>query len=372
MPGIAARGARARGRACSEPPAPAASGAQPARRARAHSTGPWSCLALALLVLAPGAGRADPPGFQKGVALGAWGRDGYAAATLPGQLDALRVGGVEWVQLTCRWFQAARDSIELAPDPERSPSDESLRGAIRLARARGLRVFLKPQIDLLGPGWRGEIRHHAEERWQGWFASYRRFLLHYAALAREEEVDLLAVGVELDGTRHRERDWRALVAAVREVHPGPLVYAANWGREEDIGFWDALDFAGVDEYAPLAAGPDTGEEELRARARRRRDRLAAWAERHGKPVLFTEIGFRSVAHAAVQPWEWEAGGPVDLALQARLVRVAIEVYGREPWLAGMYWWAWLATPPADPTRDDGFTTQGKPAWAEVRAFYATR
>src|SRR5690606_22708221 len=137
----------------------------------------------------------------------------------------------------------------------------------RAARARGLRVFLKPQPDLLGPGWRGEIRCDDERAWARWFASYRRFLLHYAAIAREERVELLAVGVELDGTRHREREWRALIEATRGAYPGSLVYAANWGREEDIRFWDALDLLGVDQYAPLAAGEGVpGDAELCARA----------------------------------------------------------------------------------------------------------
>lgn len=325
-------------------------------------------LGIALLCAAP-AGAGSPP-FQKGVALGGWWRDDYAAASLGAQLDVLRAGGVEWVQLTARWFQATRDATAIEPHPDRSPTDASLRAAIRAARARGLRVFLKPQLDLLGPGWRGEIRCDDERAWARWFASYRRFLLHYAAIAREERVELLAVGVELDGTRHREREWRALIEATRGAYPGSLVYAANWGREEDIRFWDALDFLGVDQYAPLAAGEGVpGDAELCARAEAERARLARWAAANGKPVLFTEIGFRSVGHAAREPWEWQRRGPADVALQERLYRIAIEVYGREPWLAGVYWWAFLAQPPSAPLADDGFTPQGKPAWARVRAFY---
>lgn len=325
---------------------------------------------LGLALLLAGTALAGPPGFQKGVALGGWSRDDYRAPTLGAQLDVLRAGGVEWVQLTARWFQAARDATAIEPHAEDSPSDASLHAAIRLAHERGLRVFLKPQLDLTGPGWRGEIQQHAEERWEAWFSSYRRFLLHYAAIARAEGVALLAVGVELDGTRHRERDWRALIDAVRGAYPGPLVYAANWGREEDVRFWDALDFAGVDLYAPLAARPGASDAELRARAGSERARLARWAAAHGKPVLLTEIGFRSVAHAAVEPWEWQRSGPADTALQDRLYRIAIEAYGREPWLAGIYWWAFLTAPPGDPLANDGFTPQGKPAWERVRAFYA--
>jgi len=324
-------------------------------------------LLLLLSAMPAAAGGAQP--FQKGHALGGWWRDDYAAPSLGAQLDALRDGGVEWVELTARWFQAERDSTGIESDPERSPSDESLRRAIRLSRERGLRVLLKPQIDLAGSGWRGEIQLASQPAWAAWFASYRRFLLHYAELARDSQVSLLCVGVELDGTRHREADWRALIRAVRAVYPGPLTYAANVHREEDIRFWDALDFAGVDEYTPLASRENADDDELRAAAARERDRLRRWAASIGRPVLFTEIGFRSVSHAAVLPWEWERHGPVDLALQARLYRIAIEVYGSEPWLAGTYWWQWRSGPPPDAAADDSFTTQGKPAWDAVRVFY---
>ena len=188
----------------------------------------------ALLLLATPAAAAGARPFQKGHALGGWWRDDYAAPSLGAQLDALRDGGVEWVELTARWIQAERDSTRIEPDPERSPSDESLRRAIRLARERGLRVFLKPQLDLAGAGWRGEIRLASEPAWAAWFASYRRFLLHYAELARDEGASLFCVGVELDGARHREADWRALIGATRAVYPGPLTYAADAGREDPL------------------------------------------------------------------------------------------------------------------------------------------
>ena len=311
-------------------------------------------------------------GFCKGVALGGWWRDDYLAPTLGAQLGALRAGGATWVELTARWYQAERASTGIAPHADRSPSDASVRSAIRLARSRGLRVFLKPQIDLLGAGWRGEIRMDRAADWRDWFASYTRFITHYAALAREEGVDLFAVGVELDATRQREADWRAVIAAVRASFPGPLTFSANWGREVDIAFWDALDYAGVDEYELLEAPAGAADAEMHRLAERRRDVLRRFAAQIGKPVLFTEIGARSVSRAAVAPHDWESHGPVDLERQRQLVRTWIDVFGREPWLAGTFWWAWLSSPPADPRANDDFTTQGKPAWDEIRAFYGSR
>jgi hypothetical protein len=323
-------------------------------------------LAAALAAPLAANARAD---FQKGFTLGGWTRDDYARPELAAQLRALRDGGVEWVALTARWLQAERTSTAIAPHPERSPSDASLRTAVRAAHATGLRVFLKPQLDLVGEGWRGEIALRSEADWRAWFASYEAFILHYAALAQEERVALFCVGVELDATRQREADWRRVVAAVRARYAGPLVYAANWGRERDIRWWDALDYAGVDAYFPLAESAEPTLAEVRAGWQPHLAALRAWAARIGKPVLFTEIGYRSARNAGREPWEYLLEQPPAPAQQALLYRAALETFWREPWFAGLYWWIWDTRPPADPARDASFTPQGKPAWEVLREFY---
>ncbi|RIL02016.1 MAG: hypothetical protein DCC71_16980 [Proteobacteria bacterium] len=308
--------------------------------------------------------------FHKGFTLGGWSRDDYDDPRLDAQIAELARAGVEWVALTPRWMQQRTNSTELAPHPERSPSDASVVRAIRAVRRHGMRVFLKPQVDVVADGWRGEIAFASEADWAAWFRSYARFALHYARLARDEGVDLLSVGVELDATRHRERDWRELIASLRPVFPRSLVYAANWGRERDVAWWDALDYAGVDAYFPLASAPDPSLDALRAAWLPHLRELRAWAGRICKQVIFTELGYRSVRGASARPWEWEQAGPPAHDEQARLYRAALDVFWEERWLGGLYWWQWRTAPPHDAAADTDYTPQDKPAWSVLREFYA--
>ncbi len=326
-------------------------------------------LLAAALLAAPALAEPAAPVFQKGFTFSAWTRDDYADPAVAGQLRALREAGVEWIALTPRWLQAAREATAIAPHPELSPSDASLRAVIAGARTLGLRVFLKPQLDLLGPGWRGEIAFRSEPEWRAWFESYAAFIEHHAALAAEEGVSLLCVGVELDATRHREADWREIVRGVRARYPGPLVYAANWGRERDIAWWDALDYAGVDAYFPVANTPEPHLAEVAAAWRPHLRALRAWARRIERPVLLTEIGYRSARNAGRRPWEWQLPQPASPAQQALLYRAALAAFWPEPWLAGFYWWQWDVRPPRDPARDTGYTPQDKPAWSVLREYY---
>ena len=328
-----------------------------------------SAFAVAVALALPAAAAAEAV-FQKGFTLGGWSRDDYAAPEVAAQLRELKEAGVEWIALTPRWLQDERDSTAIAPHPELSPSDDSLRDVIGAAHALGLRVFLKPQLDLTGEGWRGEIAFASEAEWRAWFESYQAFIVHYAKLAATERAALLCVGVELDATRQREADWRGIVAAVRARYAGrPLVYAANFGRERDIAWWDALDYAGVDAYFPVANSPEPSRAEVLAAWRPHLSGLRAWAQRIGKPVLLTEIGYRSARNAGRQPGEWQLPQAPAPEQQALLYRAALETLWPEPWLFGFYWWQWDVRPPRDPARDIGYTPQEKPAWAVLREFY---
>jgi len=118
----------------------------------------------------------DAAVFMKGFTLGGWSTDDYRRTSVGSQLEILHEAGVEWIALTPRWFQEGRSSTDIGPHPELSPSDESLLRVIALARSKGFHVFLKPQIDLAGPGGRGEIAFSSESEWTAWFSSYLRFL----------------------------------------------------------------------------------------------------------------------------------------------------------------------------------------------------
>jgi hypothetical protein len=259
-------------------------------------------------------------------------------------------------------------------------TDEGLRVTTSLAREHGIRTLLKPHIwltDQTGGKWRGEIRMSSEAQWKQWFESYGTFILHYARFAQEHGIETLCVGTELRATvRERESDWRRIIEAIRSVYDGRLTYAANWFAEyEEVPFWDALDFIGIQGYFPLGDGASPSTTELRIAWRPHADRIEQLARRVGRPVLFTELGYRSVEAANVRPWEWPSRSdvrPPDPELQARCYTAFYRTFWDKPWFAGVYWWKWFPKhDAAGGLTDTGFTPQNKPAegvmskWFEV-------
>lgn len=345
------------------------------------------------LAWAPGAGRVaeilksleSPPGaaprggpgrgenaFLAGVSLAMLNRleTGYHAPGLARQLDALRGLGANSVSLMPFASQPGPDIPELRflNDRPGSETDVGMIHSTRLARARGFRVLYKPHLWVRG-SWTGEVEMKSEEDWARWWRSYRRYVLHHAFLARWAEADLFSVGVELSKTTGREREWRDLIAATRRLFPGPVTYAANWyGDLENVRFWDALDFVGVDAYFPLSPSPQAGRAELQRGARQIADRLAAVSRRFGRPVLLTEVGFAARRGAWVSPHE--EGGEYSEEDQALAYETLFSGLGRPLWLAGAFVWKAYSGGGSDSGHKADFRFLGRKAERAVRGYYA--
>jgi len=129
---------------------------------------------------------------------------------------------------------------------------------------------------------------------------------------------------------------------VRQVYSGRITYSANWDRLDSVPFWDAVDLIGVQAYFPLSHEPHPTAEALRRGWDAPIERLRRLAERHGKPVLFAEIGYDVSPDAAREPWKTHSrDNAANRALQRRLMQVALERIENESFIRGMFWWKWM-------------------------------
>ena len=256
--------------------------------------------------------------------------------------------------------------------------DRGIRALARDAALLGMNLVLKPQVWIGNHDaeqWSANIGFDTEDAWQTWEAQYRDFALHYARLSAEIDAPLFVIGTELGrAVREREAFWRSLIADVRAVYDGRLTYAANWYDDyEHVPFWDALDVIGIQAYFPLTEASAPTLADLRAGWEAHEAPIEALHRRTGKPVLFTELGYRDVPHAAARPWEWPdrhtPAVEADPALQARLFEAFFAEVWPEPWMAGAILWKWH--PPGDRDRTGDFTPQGKPAEAVIREAFTT-
>ena len=170
------------------------------------------------------------PVFHKGMSYVTWSREGFATASSDKSLFMMRKCGVESVAIIVTWYQDLYNSTEIRAT-DRTPSDKSVRHVIKKAREYGMKVLLKPHIDIIsgGENSRSDIGFHASEKWDKWFTSYMAFITHYARIARDEDVEFFCVGTELAFASRQEGFWRdRVIRGVRAVFKGQITYAANW------------------------------------------------------------------------------------------------------------------------------------------------
>lgn len=185
--------------------------------------------------------------FHKGVSFTAE-RIFYSDPQARAMLAQLPQFGVNAIALVPFGFSPRGEVKIRIPARDKSwESEDGMEILTASTHAQGMRVMLKPHV------WRLQGRAPIpDEEARKWLAEYKPFIEHHAQFAARIHADIFCIGTELRGLTPHENEWRDIIARVRKIYKGPIVYAANHGEEfESIRFWDALDYIGIDNYYPL-------------------------------------------------------------------------------------------------------------------------
>ncbi|MEM7483618.1 MAG: glycoside hydrolase TIM-barrel-like domain-containing protein [Bacteroidota bacterium] len=254
---------------------------------------------------------------------------------------------------------------------------ETRKGAkqyLELLQKNNVKIMLKPQIWVWKGEFTGDMIMKSEKDWETLEASYSDFILTYAELAQETKCEIYCIGTELEEfVKNRPEFWDKLIAKVRKVYKGKLTYAANWDEYGRTPFWDKLDFIGVDAYFPLSDEKFPTKEEMGSGWKKWKTDLVTASNKHGRPILFTEFGYRSMDYTAKKPWlvdEYDM--TVNLEAQADATQVIFDEFWKEDWFAGGFVWKWfIHHSNSGGEKDNRFTPQNKPAEKVIRNFYGS-
>ena len=249
-------------------------------------------------------------------------------------------------------------------------NDEGIVHAISEAQERSFYTILKPHV-WISDSWPGDIAMTTEEDWDKFFEYYYHWISHYALMAEIQQVDMLSIGVEFSkATMEKEERWVELIEKIRGIYHGPLIYSANWGEEfESIGLWKHLDYIGLNCYYPLSDSPEASQQELVNGFQEVMTKVGRIKTKFGKPVVLTEIGFRSIKSPWIQPHA-EAGESLFSGRDQALAYEAVfQAVAESPEIDGILWWKW-PTHHLDHAEDDRrFVPSGKQATQVIKTWY---
>ena len=289
-------------------------------------------------------------------------------------LDRLENMNANAVSLLVTWYMNEDTSTVIQRDPLKTHTDAEIEATIDTIHNRGMRVMLKPHVDVRNGTWRGAIQ---PSNIDSWFASYRDSIaVHYAEIAQTHGVELFCIGTEfstLDNSNTAR--WTEIIDTIRSICPScSLTYASNWDAYSSVSFWDRVDLVGIDAYFPLSDQRDPPLDTLLNGWIQWVQEIATWRVSIGKPVLITEIGYSSRDFAASEPW---IGCPradncsydYNSELQARCYEAALTSFADSTWFKGFFWWNWFPVSDAGGFCNRDFTPQNKPAEDILKAWY---
>lgn len=343
--------------------------------------------AAALLIVAgmPVPGTLGPPdakaavaNWQQGMSMTPQGTEDFGSEQYRQSVQRLQATGANYLTLIIPYYQYSQYNPAMGPGWN-TPSDNALRAGIAYAHERGLRVMLKPHLEAYDASWRAFI--NTGDR-AGWFNTYGSMLRHYATIAQETGAEQICIGTELIGMASdyahpgNSTEWKQVIRSVRNIYQGSLTYTANsdpsaeWNNEKKhIGFWSDLDMVGISAYYGLPANGSGGTLTAAWNNIRQSD-IEPFARTVNKPLLFTEIGYRSVDGALREPWNYNLWGSPDEQEQADAYEAVFSYWNDYDYIAGIHWWDWEPRPDAGGAGNTNYTPQRKKAEAVLTRWFS--
>jgi len=238
--------------------------------------------------------------------------------------------------------------------------------------AKGIKIMIKPQIWVSRGQFTGYIEMETEADWQILETSYSRFILEYARLAQEINADIFCIGTELEQfVTNRPAYWNGLIVEIRKIYQGKLTYAANWDEFKRTPFWNALDYIGVDAYFPVSDRKTPTVAECLEGWKTHKLVIKEISDRHKKPILFTEYGYRSVDFAGKEPWNSDRSmDAVNLEAQNNTTKALFQTFWKEEWFAGGFIWKWFHDHKnVGGENNSQYTPQNKPVENIIKAHF---
>jgi hypothetical protein len=265
----------------------------------------------------------SPPMFQRGIDIDAYTYPGQHVAAAA-KVDVAYIKGLHANAVSVSFpFFVSGPKAGGVHATSATPTPAQIAVLVRVARAAGLRVTIRPLLD------EGSLRQcrctWAPAHPGRWFVSYQDFLLPYAVAAQSAGADVLVVGTELNRFSHSSL-WVPLDWAVRSVFHGQLACDSNWGRVNRFTGACGLPASGqaVDAYPPMPGNVGTGW--------RLFDALLP------RGITESEVGIDAVAGAYSQPYRhYWPGATLAPRVQAQWFTAACHA-AMAGHLGGIYFW----------------------------------
>ena len=327
---------------------------------------------LAAATSAPTPCKAKQRDFEMGIGFPQWYAEGYGGGDnqwLLGLPEMRQQTGSCWVEMPVLLYQSSLTATTIAAGNS-TPLVSAFAYGIQLAHREGLHVFVTALIQVDGPQpWAGAIRFPNYAQEQQWFQGYWQGFKPYLLAAAQAGAEQFAIGTEEQWLQEHAPDslWNSLVENAHNIFPGTLTYDMNWSAlVQQPRAWmrnPLLKMIGVSAYLPqIPARERLNQQQIIALWKTTAlPTLNTFAQRLGRPIFISEIGYRDTADALYAPWISTSSAPIDREEQMLACSAALENLIPDTSIYGIFFWGWSST--------GSFDLVGSQAAAAIRSYY---
>lgn len=236
--------------------------------------------------------------------------------------------GANAVSVSFPVFETSPRSSQVHATKE-TPTPHDLAILASVAEKAGLYMSIRPLLD------NASLGHRSRTNWQPphpdvWFASYQRFLLPYATMAKRSRIPEFINGAEFTVFQDSPR-WQGVDAALRRVYTGTLGYSNNWGKPITAVSGGRGVTESVDAYPVMDLPADASVAALTANWRTYDATLP-------RGTVLTEVGIAAVAGAYRVPYRFTwPGEPLKPSIQTSWFTAICDAAASSH-LGGVYFW----------------------------------
>lgn len=242
--------------------------------------------------------------------------------------------------------------------------DSILEEIIKSTINNGLRVILKPHIDLEN----GKPRYQLQpDNIHKWLQCYQKIILRYALISSKYGLSHLVIGTELDRIVDSP-DFIKVINEARNLYQGSIVYSASFDHFLKTELWKYVDVIGINAYFNFCNNDHCTESELTENWNYWLTQINDFSSGKGKPVFITECGFYSREGCAINPGDWSKGGKFSSDEQAKAYEALLCQAASFTNIKGIFFWQWELNNPWNDSSLD-YTPEGKPAENVIRKYW---
>lgn len=314
--------------------------------------------------------------FQKAINISSRYSTDFGSSEFRQVVDRMKTNGANTITFVIQHNVQSLNSNEVFAIAN-TPTDDALLAGVNYVKSIGMKPAFSMFVECNCGTWRAVINPSDRNLF---FSSYNTVLQKYAKIAQASGVDYINIGTEMYSLTNpavntlNTQKWRDLIANTRQNYAGKLTYGGNWGAPFEemskIEFWNDLDFIGISAYFDLSRDEIPSVDTLKsAWTNIENTVLQPLSSRYNKPIVFTEVGYRSVNQAANAPGDWSRPAYFMEDGQVNAYEAMFSFFYNRSYLAGFNLWDVSSDPSYGGQGNTGYTFVNKKAEATVKKWF---